>query len=827
MRGLRAGLRLSVIGWFGLLAVFAGCGGNAPELEPIAPRSVVVSEMLVIPLTVKNAGSESISFRVEVAGGKPPGFDRVASIAAGPAGGEFRWTPLSSHVGVHELTFTASSSGGSSTQTALVTVEPAADSAPVFVRPGAGSTFDLTREACVVFDIEVRDDDSSSVDIRVRGEGLDGALLDSTGPKSARFDWCPTPDQVAASSRYSVSFEADDGSHDPTPKDFVIVLRGGAKEGCAGAPPVVSITSPSASAQVAYDRGYFVDVTVTDDLGIREAPLLYYSLAEPEDASKLDLSGFEQVVLSANGSRWSGRIPSLGLATGDEATVYFLVVATDNDDSTGTACDQVTESPLRSFTAVGGTSSPGPNGEFCGASTDCLSGLCGALAGGARCLEECSDGAVCTTGECLGVSSIEGRPSSGCQTASACLDDSYEENDVRTSATLYSSPLTAQVCADDSDFFRFAGASGTRVVVTLDGFDASAVDLDLQLQSQTGRVLGLSAGITGTEEAAACIDSAGAIYARVYGFDGAESPYALRATSTPGTCCSADTFEPNDTSETARGLTFAGVRASVDARLCPGDEDYFAFTLTSAQRVRSLLVFDTSGGMSDVDLQLYDSEGVLVGESRSSTDSESIEMDLAAGTYALRVFAYTDEGVDYLLDVEKLAAGGCSSTNDCSPGNVCASSACVSAACTGDASCPAAHFCPLEAIDPSRVCSLECASNTDCRSSEACKWYLDGRACGRRGSSSNGASCSSHGDCGGQRACIGWNRGYCARGGCSTNADCESGSTFCSDMDGLDVCVLDCSRDPSLCRVADGYACSAVTDKAGASRFACVPAASR
>ena len=71
----------------------------------------------------------------------------------------------------------------------VITVEPADDSGPVFLRPGAGGTFDLTLDPCVNFDIEVRDDDSSSVEIAATTDLPEGADLTQTGPKQGIFEW--------------------------------------------------------------------------------------------------------------------------------------------------------------------------------------------------------------------------------------------------------------------------------------------------------------------------------------------------------------------------------------------------------------------------------------------------------------------------------------------------------------------------------------------------------------------------------------------------------------------------------------------------------------
>jgi hypothetical protein len=133
------------------------------------------------------------------------------------------------------------------------------------------------------------------------------------------------------------------------------------------------------------------------------------------------------------------------------------------------------------------------------------------------------------------------------------------------------------------------------------------------------------------------------------------------------------------------------------------------------------------------------------------------------------------------------------------------------------------HSCPV--AGPSGAvqhCALACTVNGDCRSGERCKWYVGARGCGVYGGGANGASCSSAADCGGQRTCLAWPGGYCARAGCTSQTDCEAG-TRCVPEGGVNVCAVDCAADFDLCRWAEDHWCDYRTDTSGTVREVCVP----
>lgn len=814
----------------------SGCeGGSAPDLLPLLPQDVRVNDTLSLPLVVSNDSGRALRYRV--AGPMLPGFESVTSISGSPDRGEFRWTPLASHVGTHELTFTIASPSGDvyDTERVIVEVRPSEDAAPVFLRPGAGGTHDLTRDPCVRLDVEIRDDDSTSVDIREREPLPQGALIVNEGPKSARFDWCPTGDQIAASERWTIALQADDGDHPPVPHDYVVVLRTGGSSGCPGAPPAITVLAPLTGERVTSSSGYEVRVRVTDDAGLRDAPLLYWTTAAPDDPERPDVTSFEQVVFveGAASDEWTARIPSLGLAAGAEEDVYFVVSATDNDDASGTSCDHRTDAPLVSFLAVGGAGGGGGDlGQCspCTRSTDCASGICVTAAGGPRCLTSCASGTACTAGSCGDVISVEGATRRACGPvatvcgggSTTCTNDALEPNDSIATATIASgaSPMWSrlQICSGDSDYFRIDGAFRDLVTVTVDGFRHAEGDLDLRLRSSSGTIVASSAGVTDRESASFCLGDTARVYAQVFGYRTAQNAYDIRVTRMPMACCSDDAYEPDDTRATARRIT----GTSFDGTVCPGDDDYIAVPIAGASMVHVEILFDSRIG--DLDLELQDPAGTRIRASTGVGDTETIDaMVSAAGTYYVRVYGFSMAANTYLGEVRVTPLSTCGATRECATGQVCASGTCRSDVCTSASMCPSMHLCPVYGpASATRHCGATCSVNADCRASEACKWFAEGRACGVRGAGANGAACADAAACGGQRACMPWRGGYCARARCATNSDCESG-TFCVSVMGTNVCVLECESDVGRCRESEGYACDFVDDTGGTLHLACVP----
>jgi hypothetical protein len=96
-----------------------------------------------------------------------------------------------------------------------------------------------------------------------------------------------------------------------------------------------------------------------------------------------------------------------------------------------------------------------------------------------------------------------------------------------------------------------------------------------------------------------------------------------------------DSFEPNDSLGTASpiGLPFSSSTPNIDE---DGQQDYYGFNLSCGLRVDADVEFSHASG--DIDLQIRNSGNAVVASSTSSDDDESITVDLAAGSYAARVF---------------------------------------------------------------------------------------------------------------------------------------------------------------------------------------------
>ena len=806
-------MRQPLVPAMALCLVACSSGSDVNLLSPI-PATVQVGETLTLPLVVDNPGGLTIGYQVEaVSPGSLPSFDSVHAITGTPQGATFRWSPLVSHVGAHELRFLVTRDGTViDTETVVITVEPPANAAPVFVQPGAGATFDLGISLCVEFPIEVRDADSPLVDIRARSEMPAGASLIGVGPKSAEVFWCPSRDQVSSSQRWVFAFEADDSTHAPVAHDFVVVLRSPTDEDCPGEAPNIEMLAPDNAARTESRQ---VRVRITDDQGLRDAPLLYWSTESPDDPTMPDVTTFEQVTLAAAGSpnEFVGNI-GLALDEGEARGVYFLVSATDNDDASGALCDHRTDGELQVITLVGAAAAGDVEAcEPCSRSAECVSGVCAASAGGGTCLPTCEE---CETGSCDLFGTVEGSALRGCGDVAMacappleCTDDAFEPNNTRQTAQ--NLPVgraeSLAICEADGDFFRFDASFGNLITFTVDSFIHADGDIDLRVLNDEGTIVGSSASVENSETVSYCARGSEAVYAQVFGYRGATNTYAIEVEREAGACCVDDSMEPDDASATARpnGSMIGGT-------ICPGDDDFYEVRTDGPATIEISVTHE----LGDINIELLSPTGVSLARSASPSSPETIRADVdRGGRYLLRVFASLGEASPYSGTLDVTPRETCDETRDCATGDVCDGGACRGGACTSSAMCPVAHVCAT-----TDLCSAECSVNADCRSSEACKWSLNGRICARRGSGLNGDACADAGDCGGQRECVSLELGgYCARARCTRDADCESG-TFCVETSPtLRVCAKACN--PGGCRTAAGFECVFLPTAEGSSESVC------
>lgn len=687
-----AGLTRRVTRWLGvgISCLWIGCGddgavpgdvadtdtetgpGDGLAILPLVAVNATIGQVLTVRVDVNNPRGVALQWDVVM-----PTLPAVAStwaIAGTPAGAVFQYTPLPGHEGEHSATVTVSDGNQTAQQSLRISVSSAASAPPRFSDDSQGVLVDLSKTSCVDAKIRVLDDDSPSVAIRTAGEVPAGFTLERAGPLEALARWCPSPAQLDQALRWTIRLVADDGTTQ-TAQGWQVVFRLPGRTDCAGAAPVVEIVSPQKGETLDADDGYRVVVRATDAEGLREAPTLFWSLGPIADEDAPDLGTFQLApCVNVGTDTFQCRIPDVGLAAEQTAIVYAVASATDNDDATGTACDQTTDSELLRFVGTADAGAVPGDVADCGGCTrsrDCAAGVCvDASAGQGICVPRCESGC----GACRTATTAEARTvsvcSATCGVPATCAADAYEPNESRDdAAVLLASTAVGRVCGDDTDAFAFEVSvpdEHVRVTLTL---APETGDLDLELVSLDGQPIGTSAGVGRTETVAFCpsrdVTDDGLAVLLVRGFDGATGDYALSIERGTAVCCQDDTFEENDRPERATPLDDGTL---VEGIVCPSDPDFFAITLSAAARVSVLLVFDTDE--VDFDLDLYDASGRLVARSATLGD-EVLDLPLAAGVWRLRVYGFaTDEG-PYLLEWEQQPLTICATDSACAPQGVC------------------------------------------------------------------------------------------------------------------------------------------------------------
>ncbi len=627
-------LALTVYSVLGLVA----CGGGAaPELDAIDDQRVAVGQELTFELRATDADGDGLDFRFS---SDVPDLGTRAVVTLAPSGnGVFRWRPLAADVGVWHFDFTVSDGDHDTTQTITIEVRSAIgdQTMPIFRQPlGTGTTLDLALQSCVDVVVLVEDQDSVQVTIAEDEPKIEGATLNQTTAFTATWHWCPSRDQIGADDRYTLTLSADDGDNPPTIKNYLIVLRPQTQQNCPGAKPVITHTP----ANVAQLVDLTIDAAVTDDLGLRQAPLFYYSTTAP--ATPPVLADMQQVTMlqisgDLRNGTWAADVPN-PVATrpmGAMATIYYLIVASDDDDPAG-SCDHETQAPA-SGTYQMRVTNPGGQGMLgvcvsCSADVQCggANDSCVSVGGDDFCLKSCSVPGDCPANYTCptapvtsigGVTSRQCQPVSGsCTMAMTCTDDSHENNDTKAQATaqpaivpgtinLVSCPL-ADGSNDDEDWFKFVIAADSTVTLSIAGTPVS--DLDLALYDNAGVRLAAATGSTSMETLTRCL-TPGTYFVRVYAFGaGAMNAYSLTYARTAMACpvvCVDDAREPDDDLMHARSLTYP-MYASTMNQICAHDDDWYKVLMFNGERVVIDLTFAQTTSAQDLDLHWFDASGV-------------------------------------------------------------------------------------------------------------------------------------------------------------------------------------------------------------------------
>jgi len=380
-----------------------------------------------------------------------------------------------------------------------------------------------------------------------------------------------------------------------------------------------------------------IDAQVTDDKGLKEAPLFYYSMTPPSNPPNLS----QMIQLStlkidgtATSATYAADVPNpvANSPTGTSKTLYYVFVADDDDDETGT-CDHSTTSQVYQMTVTSSGTANQAVCATCTADSQCGSGdLCVFMGsqGASYCLQSCAGG--CPTGYACSnepVFSVNGQSANQCipQSGSceaptgSCQDDANEEDDTRSQASANAAvdgPLApgtydyvscpkstppAYGAKSDDDWFQIKVDVDTKFDMWLYGNGES--DLDLHLYRSNETVISQSTSLRADENIVQCL-TPGTYYVKVNGWDAVRSEYLLDYIATPQTCnttCTDDSRENDDTYSQARSTSSSF--SSTGNVICPNDDDWYKVRVFDGDHISADL---TSTNTGDLDLHLYTSQ---------------------------------------------------------------------------------------------------------------------------------------------------------------------------------------------------------------------------
>jgi hypothetical protein len=614
------------------LATLVACGGgNAPELSGLSDQVAQVGTEFKLDLNGTDPDGDRLQYDFKAA--DLDGVKDRALVTVSPSGaGVFRWTPVASDVGQHAFDFIVSDGNNDTTVTITIDVKSAIGSAtsPIFRQPlGTGTTIELGKAQCADLNIVVEDQDTAQLEIKQEEPLIDGAMLTQEDGQTAKWKWCPSRAQEG-DNRYTLVLSADDSENPKTIKNYLIVLRGqGGNTNCPGGAPAISHTATNATTRLDLKP----TATITDDKGLKDAPLFYYSFTNP-GATQVNLSTMTQLTTTkmsgsnTNGT-WAPALPNpvANAAAGTTKTIYYVFVADDDDDTMGT-CDHSTTSQVYSMTVTAGGSTTTGVCQACSADSQCGTGgecvYMGSM-GDSYCLQACGGG--CPTGYTCSASpiwSVDGAmanqcvPQSGsCQAPTgACEDDTWEENDSRSAAsanpTLPAGLEFAVACPSatspttrtDDDWYKVVLTADSRVNLEIAGDGAS--DLDLHLYHSDGTVVSASTTYSSDENINTCLKAA-TYYVKINGYGGARSEYLFDYTKTAESCdttCTDDSAEDDDTYSQARTASYPTHTASAQ-KICKNDDDWYKVRLYEGEKLTMDMTFTQTTYTQDLDFHLY------------------------------------------------------------------------------------------------------------------------------------------------------------------------------------------------------------------------------
>jgi hypothetical protein len=546
-----------------VLALGAGLGGckkgSPPTIVDPGNRTAVVGETLTIDVFASDKDGDRLSYDYRAAG--VPEVDRTAVLSVAPDGhGVFMLTPLASQVGQHIFDFIVSDGTFSTTLSITIDIVGASGdgSMPVFRKPlSEGTVLDLETAECVGFEIEIEDADTTSIELTQEAPVIAGAQLDAASDGlSGTWEWCPDREQKEGDDQWALGLSADDGDNPPVIKDFLVVVRKRSGEDCPMQPP--SIAHDAHDFETLLDLEIVADVS--DDVGLRNAPVVLYAYEDPgtpvDFVTLSNVSTMELVEGDMRRGTWSAFIPNPTATQGQgaQATVWYLISATDNDDVEGD-CDHRVDHPVDGTHAVdventgeggAGLCEPCSFDVQCGDDDDhCLPGFDGSFCG-QGCADDCPSGYTCTVDAVLSIDGDSGRqcvPDVGsCDGGSggACEDDEFEDDDTAdqgiAAGTAPEGAYEGVACPGDDDWWLVEIEDEAQIVASLAA--PSPPDLDLAITDDAGVLIEQSIGFTSDEALATSCLAAGQYLLRVWSVaaGGEHASYEIAWSSDASAC---------------------------------------------------------------------------------------------------------------------------------------------------------------------------------------------------------------------------------------------------------------------------------------------------
>ncbi len=228
-----------------------------------------------------------------------------------------------------------------------------------------------------------------------------------------------------------------------------------------------------------------------------------------------------------------------------------------------------------------------------------------------------------------------------------CPDALDGNSSMATAASVSAETLFGlAVCDNVPDWFDVDAEDGQTVTVTI-SFTHSSGDLDLEAYDSNGNRLASSA--TTSNEESISLTKNGALFIKVFGYQGDSNTYSLRV-ETEGDgghddpC--PDAFSGNDSRENAAEVA----EGSWDGlEICGGTSDWFHLSASLGSRAVVSISFQHSTG--DLDMKAYSESGQELASSDSTSDSESVSVDLGADRY-IEVLGYDGASNTYSLSVQ-------------------------------------------------------------------------------------------------------------------------------------------------------------------------------